>query len=138
MIFPYKLNNLINLPKEILAAIAQPVEHQFPKLKVAGSSPVCRSCYFKFYSNFCSNNKTARKFLAVFCFDIFYATIIFPELCSFLLAFRAPPNPRGLLPMLFYHQIQYCPILDECHFQDLTGWACLSIHFFLQGFLPIL
>ena len=26
------------------AAVAQLVEHQLPKLRVAGSSPVCRSC----------------------------------------------------------------------------------------------
>ena len=30
--------------KTNIAAVAQLVEHQLPKLRVAGSSPVCRSC----------------------------------------------------------------------------------------------
>ena len=41
------------------AAVAQLVEHQLPKLRVAGSNPVCRSA---------GNQIVIKRFLSDFCF----------------------------------------------------------------------
>lgn len=45
--------------KKILAVVAQLVEHRLPKLRVAGSSPVCRSI---------ENQIVIARFLSDFCF----------------------------------------------------------------------
>ncbi len=59
-------SNLLTLPPflrhdfgNVYAAVAQLVEHQLPKLRVAGSSPVCRSF---------GNQIVIERFLSDFCF----------------------------------------------------------------------
>ena len=49
-----------------LAEIAQLVEHQFPKLKAAGSNPVFRSfiSYLKPYETLLKNNNSIHRFMS--------------------------------------------------------------------------